>query len=1208
VSTTPPPSDPNSQQLQPVDRSKEINQLKQLAAQAKAVSDAYDKWIKNQTDAIAKTTKLSAQYKTFFGEALKGSNQLIQETIKQNQRQKDLNERIDDATKSIEAYGKASDEVSTKAVEGLKKQVDAWNKENDEAEKTKKLLGDIIAQRGLNNGAIEKQAKFQTNLNALTDKYSTHLGVANDTLGSFGRQLAQNLQLIGSFDQLISVGFKGFDKIKDVNKDFLQLQYTMSNVGKVNFASFANPGQALEASATRYRNQIAGMVKEYGISAEEASRTMGNFGNIKPFGQAAGDWQKTSGQIANFSMQLKITKGFSEDFTKSLVEQDIQGYGRGFEDVQKTLALTASAFDKTKMNASQFSQTMGTIVDQTRIYNTDVRSLTSVMSGVGSLNLQNAQQEQALATVVTRGSAGSSPQEQAKTLSAMYTTGVGKEAGMTGSFFEDRARLLDMNPVDVAKAKVFRGLQSMGVGTKLDLSSERNRLSTAGAIEASGIEGADIYAKTVMGQKGGNLEDVFKKLKEGDLTANTAEGQLKEINKKMDAWTWMSVNPFKAFAESMTLGVGEMFHGALTGIGGAVKSVPQQAMAPIAVGGVAGVLGLTHYGGKKILGNLSNFLGHSGEAAAQGAEEVAAKGAGSGLWRGLGEGALGLARKLPHKGWLGVGAGVIGAAGLLMANQGNSEAAELPGHHLPTAKSKPPGFNFGGMVAGGASFLGIGSETGGAKGSIQGAINGAISEGLAGAAIGGVAGLAVGGVGAIPGALTGGVIGAARGAGIGGLGGLIKSKDIENFTNSAIGGTSNIFSGDSAKGLVDVIGSALSGFWVNAFNSLKGLFQPINDLASYSLELLKNLVDFFVGGKGKGNGAISNVVTGAQSFGKSIGGPLGSAIDATAGFVGHVLGYDKKATSSQLAQIPGTSQYINSKALNPLEMAMADAKAAGVDIKVNSGYRSDEKQAALYESLHGKQAVALPGHSTHNLARGAVGLDIQNWAQAKPFLEKRGFKWMNHKNDPFHFDFMGQKGSGGNNNYDGLIAKIAADEGVDPALVKGMMERESQFNPNATSHAGAQGLMQLMPNTARHLGVKNSFDPAQSIRGGAKYIKQMLTKFHGNTQLALAAYNAGEGNVAKAGGIPQNGETPEYVSKVLANYGKYKNTPMGLASNSMTPGGSASPDVVIHQTNHYTISGNDKNLIKDISSAQAANNRKLASAMAAAKSKRPTVS
>ena len=117
-----------------------------------------------------------------------------------------------------------------------------------------------------------------------------------------------------------------------------------------------------------------------------------------------------------------------------------------------------------------------------------------------------------------------------------------------------------------------------------------------------------------------------------------------------------------------------------------------------------------------------------------------------------------------------------------------------------------------------------------------------------------------------------------------------------------------------------------------------------------------------------------------------------------------------------------------------------------------------------------------------------------------------------------------------------IAMQIAESRGVDPELVNAVIETESGWNENAISPKGAKGLMQLMDSTAEHFGVKDSLDPIQNIKGGVDFLKQLLERF-GDTKLALAAYNAGEGNVKKYGGIPPFEETQNYIKKIMEMLG-----------------------------------------------------------------------
>ena len=158
------------------------------------------------------------------------------------------------------------------------------------------------------------------------------------------------------------------------------------------------------------------------------------------------------------------------------------------------------------------------------------------------------------------------------------------------------------------------------------------------------------------------------------------------------------------------------------------------------------------------------------------------------------------------------------------------------------------------------------------------------------------------------------------------------------------------------------------------------------------------------------------------------------------------------------------------------------------------------------------------------------------------------------------------------NAFDKLIRQAAQQHGVSEGLIKAIMHTESGFNIKARSPVGAQGLMQLMPATARRFNVSNAYDPQQNIFAGAKYLSWLLKRFNGDTRLAIAAYNAGEGNVDKYGGIPPFRETQDYVRRVTSRYQNLYAS--GLGTNLSESSNNNQTRQVLAQSANYTSSNN----------------------------------
>lgn len=153
-------------------------------------------------------------------------------------------------------------------------------------------------------------------------------------------------------------------------------------------------------------------------------------------------------------------------------------------------------------------------------------------------------------------------------------------------------------------------------------------------------------------------------------------------------------------------------------------------------------------------------------------------------------------------------------------------------------------------------------------------------------------------------------------------------------------------------------------------------------------------------------------------------------------------------------------------------------------------------------------AQAMPGSPTPDASLAAAA--IPEHAVADPAFQARGVP----------------------PRYAHVVAQLSARYDLSPALIEALVWQESRWREDAVSHAGARGLAQLMPGTARDLGV-NPHDPVANLEGGARYLREQLNRFGGNVELALAAYNAGPGRVMRAGGIPRIAETQDYVARIM---------------------------------------------------------------------------
>ena len=210
----------------------------------------------------------------------------------------------------------------------------------------------------------------------------------------------------------------------------------------------------------------------------------------------------------------------------------------------------------------------------------------------------------------------------------------------------------------------------------------------------------------------------------------------------------------------------------------------------------------------------------------------------------------------------------------------------------------------------------------------------------------------------------------------------------------------------------------------------------------------------------------------------------------------------------------------------------AAAIPAGASIAVFSDGRTSKIDAYQVEgevirlTLQGGGEMALPLRRVERIVDDEI-VPVAVVEEVKAIVEEQGGvfpkrSWRYHESSKPLWQ----------SDYNEIIVEAAKKFDVDAALVSAVIKAESDYNPRTVSHKGARGLMQLMPATAERFGVTNSFDPAQNIHAGTKYLRWLLKQFDGNADLAVAAYNAGEGNVWKYDGVPPFRETVNYINRI----------------------------------------------------------------------------
>lgn len=247
----------------------------------------------------------------------------------------------------------------------------------------------------------------------------------------------------------------------------------------------------------------------------------------------------------------------------------------------------------------------------------------------------------------------------------------------------------------------------------------------------------------------------------------------------------------------------------------------------------------------------------------------------------------------------------------------------------------------------------------------------------------------------------------------------------------------------------------------------------------------------------------NNITTGQVTVtGDNTPADNGSAINSTRADFGQVLDDVKKA-----------------EAAVAIDKLISQSNGGSIDMSLVQRFFDQNGINIELCSNTAQQPAAINNTAAYSVSSASVGSDTNTYSTAASGSVK-----------------LEASGLSCSADLDAIFNEAASKYGVDAKFLKAIAKCESDFSTECTSRSGAMGIMQLMPQTAASLGVTNAYDPYQNIMGGARYISEKLTQYNGDKSLALAAYNAGSGNVAKYGGIPPFKETQNYVAKVMAYY------------------------------------------------------------------------